>query len=194
MTITNMRGGTVVTDFSTSYTASLTGTLQVTFTVLDGTSPVAGASIELGSYGTMTTDASGMATFTGLIPENDIFYTVMLAGYDDVNDSISVINGDVTEEVQLITTGIGELANAQINVYPNPAVGILSIKQATSNKISSVELYNLHGQKVLEKAFLENKELVELNIREFEQGSYILKCNMHDNKVFSKKIIKKRGY
>lgn len=70
------------------------------------------------------------------------------------------------------------------NVYPNPASGTLFIR-SNEYEVSNVAIFNVMGQKVLEKDSV-NKN--QLDISGITKGIYILKVSS-DSKSFSKKII-----
>ena len=72
----------------------------VTFTVTDGTDPLAGAVVALTGYGTATTNASGVATFTD-VANGTIAYTVTLATYTTISDSV-VVSSDTAEAVTMV--------------------------------------------------------------------------------------------
>jgi len=76
-------------------------TFDVTFTVTDGTDPIENATITLTGYGDLLTDASGIAIFTEVAPENDITYSVIAAGFIGYNGTVSVVDSDVNESVIL---------------------------------------------------------------------------------------------
>ena len=121
-------GGETVTDLITYYDALFTETIDytITFTVTDGTNPIENANINLAGYGDQITDASGIATFTDVLPEDNINYTVTATDYDNNTDSLSVVDADVNENVLLtlstyhVTFVIedvnGSLENATVNL------------------------------------------------------------------------------
>lgn len=79
-------------------------TYGVTFTVTDGTDPISGAEVALAGYGTQTTDATGIALFAEVVPEEAISYTVTAAGYDDATGTVTVLDADVAEGVTMVLT------------------------------------------------------------------------------------------
>ncbi len=121
-------GGDMVTDLTSYYDAEFTETLiyDITFTVTDGTNPIENANVNLTGYGDQTTDASGIAIFTNVIPENDIVYTITATAYNQLIDSLSVVNTDINEPVTLILTtydvtfdvtdGVDPIENATISL------------------------------------------------------------------------------
>ncbi|MCF8381374.1 MAG: T9SS type A sorting domain-containing protein, partial [Bacteroidales bacterium] len=75
-------------------------TYSVTFNISNGSSAIAGASITFNGS-TMTSDASGVAVFTNVVPATGLAYTVSLAGYSDASGSIDVIDADLNKAVTL---------------------------------------------------------------------------------------------
>ncbi len=99
-------GGETVTDLITYYNAIFIETIDytVTFALTDGTNPIENANVNLAGYGDQITDASGVAVFTDVIPEDNINYTIMASDYDEYIDSLSVVDTDVAENVELTLT------------------------------------------------------------------------------------------
>jgi hypothetical protein len=180
----------VNSDVSEEVTLSLT-TYNVTFTINSGTEAVAGATVSLSGYGTATSDASGIAVFTDVAPETDIAYTVAAGNNGDANGTISVVDSNVSEDVNLTTTGFNDLISSEIRVFPNPATDLVSVTQTTEDKITNVELYTLGGQKVYLKSFTKNQNRIDLNVKELKEGVYVLRLLTQSNQIFSKRILKK---
>lgn len=79
-------------------------TYTVTFNVSDGTAPITGAEVTLAGYGAITSSATGIATFTDVVPESAIAYTVTADGYNNATGSVTVVNTNVTESVTMVLT------------------------------------------------------------------------------------------
>lgn len=77
-----------------------------------------------------------------------------------------------------------ELSNS-IKVYPNPAKDYISI-QSKNFKISSVEMYNVIGKRILLNSNLSNNKL---DISSLVSGVYLLKINANDRSLVKKVII-----
>jgi hypothetical protein len=182
----------VDSDVSEEVTLSLT-TYNVTFTINSGTDAVAGATVSLNGYGTATSDASGIATFSNVTLAKDIAYTVSAPNYDDASGTVSVVDSDVSEEVQLAktTTGFDELGDYSINAYPNPTTDILTITQPAGSPLAKIEVYTTSGLKVKVKDLQNNSEKITLNVHDLVIGSYILKCITRNNHTFTSLIMKK---
>lgn len=74
---------------------------DVTFHVATGGSDLEGAEVTIDGN-TMTTGTNGNAMFT--LPNGTYAYTVVNLGYDDESGSITVSNGPLTEEVEMMLT------------------------------------------------------------------------------------------
>tara|TARA_B110000879_G_scaffold201913_1_gene277609 strand:- start:3223 stop:4344 length:1122 start_codon:yes stop_codon:yes gene_type:complete len=81
------------------------------------------------------------------------------------------------------TTFISELSNSDINVFPNPTIGIINF--STSVNIINIEIYNLNG-KMITKSKLKSKA----DLTDLPNGMYIVKV-ITENKEYYKKIIKR---
>lgn len=97
---------------------------KVTFTVTNGTDPVANASIEINGQ-SLETDASGTAVID--LPNGDYTYSISVTGYEDITDgSITINNQFVNESVILteiqypvtftVTDGSTPIENASISI------------------------------------------------------------------------------
>jgi hypothetical protein len=82
-------------------------------------------------------------------------------------------------------TGIPVETAPDINIYPNPATGIIRIK----GKIENVTVYNLLGKKMIYKEG--SGRNIELDLTSFEEGMYILKGSS-EGYNFTRKILKRR--
>ncbi len=67
-------------------------------------------------------------------------------------------------------------------VFPNPAIDILSY---TQNGVSTIEIYNLLGQRILSE-----KATGKINISSYSKGTYMLNLIKENGMVVSKKFIK----
>ena len=80
-------------------------------------------------------------------------------------------------------TGVNEISEASVNVYPNPANNTLYVN-ATSN-ISKIEVFNTLGQKVMTVSANDNH--AQLNTSNLSKGMYMLKLHT-DNGVVNQKF------
>jgi hypothetical protein len=98
-------GGTTVSSFATKYTAQFNATgYEITFTISDGTDPIAGATVDLGVYGKKTSSIGGEVIFSSVDAASDISYTISAYGYSDTTSTITVVDAAVSEAVVLNQT------------------------------------------------------------------------------------------
>lgn len=90
----------------------------------------------------------------------------------------------ILDNVNLLDlTGVNEVSEASVNVYPNPANNTLYVN-ATSN-ISKIEVFNTLGQKVMTVSANDNH--AKLNTSNLSKGMYMLKLHT-DNGVVNQKF------
>lgn len=82
--------------------------------------------------------------------------------------------------------GLSEINENAVTVYPNPVSDVLNISSETT--ISSVKVYNLTGQLIMETKL--NTTERELNVSNLSSGIYIIKLEV-DNSSVNYKIIKR---
>lgn len=183
-------GGATVNKLYNGYKANLIGTLVVTFTVSDGTELIQGATVSFGDYGDAQTLSDGKISFTNIAPEDEIPYSVSATEHNTVTGTVTVVDANVEEDVQLIYTSLGDLNSFNFKVYPNPIKENFKINQPTSDKICDVVLLGIQGQKVNFKTIKKDSNEIILNINELPKGFYILKCKTLKNKIISRRIVK----
>ena len=166
---------TVIVNSSPSVTLSALGALCMNSgTVALSGSPLGGTYFGTGVSGSSFDPAiSGAGTFI-------LTYT-----YSDVNscsasDSISVLVS--------LCTGINELTNSSIDVYPNPAKDALHIMMdaALVNK-AIIEMYDATGKLVTSEKIVNSQTVINLN--SFATGIYTLRVVSDGNQI-TKRIIK----
>lgn len=81
--------------------------------------------------------------------------------------------------------GTANVQNTKMSVYPNPAQDVLYFKNA--DKVSSLEVYNMVGQKVLSTTTISKDGL---DISKLAKGAYVVKVKT-GNQVESVKLLKK---
>lgn len=90
----------------------------------------------------------------------------------------------ILDNVNLLDlTGVNEVSEASVNVYPNPVNNTLYVN-ATSN-ISKIEVFNTLGQKVMTVSANDNH--AQLNTSNLSKGMYMLKLHT-DNGVVNQKF------
>ena len=100
---------------------------------------------------------------------------------------VFVVNTGSSTDIKIDGTNLG-ISNNDITgftYYPNPTSGILYLKSI--DKIDSVEIFNMLGQKVLENKLKVNT--AQLDISDLSFGTYIMKA-MVNGKTATFKVVK----
>ncbi len=89
-------------------------------------------------------------------------------------------------------------ADNQLNIYPNPFIGSITIEQTSANNpIESIEVYDLLGRKVYEQQFssdqTSNSKLRTVNFSALADGMYFLKLKTKDRTVTLFRTVKNRA-
>lgn len=73
-----------------------------------------------------------------------------------------------------------------IHIYPNPSSGKFTI--SGSSNISSIEIYNLLGERIYSDFDLKRQTLYDIDLLNFGKGTYLIKIN-NEGKVQAERII-----
>ncbi|MCU4176899.1 T9SS type A sorting domain-containing protein [Carboxylicivirga sp. N1Y90] len=157
------------------------------FNVTDSetSNPIEGASVTIRQKALLldemsaSTNTSGQA-FYAWKPITYYHFTVSAVGYETVEyDEWATIwmpdelyNAFGTRDVQLTpdgSTAIGDIAEGAIQLYPNPVSDIINLKSDIS--ITSVELYSLAGNKVME---VRNQNISSIDVANIPAGIYVV--------------------
>lgn len=87
------------------------------------------------------------------------------------------------------TSGLEEISNSQITVYPNPTSDKLNLRfsqNTTVNDIRSISIYNVNGSFV--KTIPNNSNTIDVN--QFSKGIYFLKILANGQSITTKFIVK----
>jgi hypothetical protein len=97
---------------------------------------------------------------------------------------------ELSDEVNLISTGFSsEVLKLNLELYPNPASEVIYFDvNQIKNELDKIEIYNLRGQIILSKEEVSDGKI---DIRNLNQGTYLLVFRLKDNKVINQKIILK---
>lgn len=101
------------------------------------------------------------------------------------NEKTLVIHNAIFEEIHFISTNLATTENklSQYAIAPNPVTTILTVQNSVG--INSVQLFDVSGKLVYELK-KENAKTLDIDMRNFETGTYFIKLN--NDKTF--KIIK----
>ncbi len=104
--------------------------------------------------------------------------------YFDYNSAVAT---NKTTNTIVAPLGINELkASDAINLYPNPTTGLVTV--SASENLSSVKVYNVTGELMLNLSNLNNKTIT-VDIQSFAKGLYFMKTETKDGRSITKKII-----
>ena len=149
------------------------------------------------NYSEIGTTAANINTYTDSTGVASTLYYYRVTAYNSAGSSTfsNTANG--------ITTGINEISeNNVVSVYPNPTTGKLAVSLSNGN-ISTIEIYNLIGEKVYENNFNQQKPALskvvteqgrsiegttEIDISNSPCGIYFLKIG-DGVKVYTSKIV-----
>lgn len=77
-----------------------------------------------------------------------------------------------TIEVQ-VCTGIEEISNSQIKVYPNPATETLTVTTENMNGNKTIEIIDVSGRVLFSKT--DASSIIKIDVSNFENGNYFMK-------------------
>ena len=129
-------------------------------------------------YPSEITNQTGI--FDNLKPGNYIFEVWSENGCDTASTDVIFVG---------YPTGIGELTQTILNIYPNPSNGKFTIDFNSNNSIVKIEIFNMLGVKVYENelnnAAKEDGSTI-IDVTSKPKGVYILKVN---NEVYKDRLI-----
>jgi len=89
-----------------------------------------------------------------------------------------------------VNTGMNELGNATLSVYPNPAVGetFVTLENAGLNEVS---VYDIQGRLVSSQSFVATAgEQARLSLENFDGGVYFVRINSANATQTAKLVVK----
>ena len=174
-----------------SFVSPLSGEVIITTDFNDGT--LNNTQLTLYSI----TDCGDLSTLTPLICNDDISganfksymevngltggktYYLQVDGFNDEQGTFDLSIAEPTLSSQTIDE------NVFLKLYPNPVVDILNIESDAN--LNQVLVYNLLGEKILNKRFLNRNELA-INLNSLESGLYLVKIITDRGKTILKLI------
>lgn len=86
-----------------------------------------------------------------------------------------------------VVTGLRDMENSTISVYPNPTNGKFTIN--SNSTISSVEIYNLLGARIPADIKLNQQVSCEIDLSGQARGIYLIKINKEGNNSTRKIVV-----
>lgn len=179
---------TMYTFTPTAGQCAINNTMTITVNTVDASTNVAG--------NTITANAGSPATYvwvdcnnsnTPISGETGQSYTATATG----NYAVEVTeNGcTVTSSCEnIVITGINQLDNNSVNIYPNPANDFI-IVEFDNNNINQVNLTDAQGQLVYSSKDVNNSEDLKIDLSKVSKGVYFLQLS-EQGEVKTYKIIK----
>lgn len=96
---------------------------------------------------------------------------------------------EASENCPVLSNPELEKEAANITIYPLPAINTVTINNASSLKMESIEVYNITGELLITESTELNKETL-VDISDLKAGVYITKINTEKGKII-KKFVKK---
>ncbi|CAN1561993.1 Secretion system C-terminal sorting domain [Flavobacteriaceae bacterium] len=108
----------------------------------------------------------------------------LILGNENQNSVTLAYDYDVYSLTGTLSTEQQQIYSKNISfAFPNPANDLINISNKLSNnEISTLEIYNIEGKKILEKKVSNNNEPIKLDISTFSSGIYIYKLNGETNR------------
>lgn len=89
-----------------------------------------------------------------------------------------------------VVTGTNEIIANTLNIYPNPASGILHVNLPYDVAYHNAVIYDYSGKQIMETLINGSGQSVSINIQHLNQGIYFLKLSNNEQLVQSKFIVK----
>ena len=89
-------------------------------------------------------------------------------------------------DINEVNPGFSSLEESKVNIYPNPASEFLLLEMKEGAKLISVKIYSLDGRLLKELAAKGSR--VEFNVRDLQNGNYIIIIEDDMGNVTSKKV------
>ena len=128
--------------------------------------------------------AAPVQVITGLSSPADIYYNLS----DDSLACPNAGNNTVTFHYMGSTTGVGEMNEEKVSVFPNPVTSQLSISNNQSS-IKQIEIFNIVGEKIYSQQQTTNSKFQTINVSALSPGVYFVRVKTNGG-ISSAKFIK----
>ena len=104
-------------------------------------------------------------------------------------------NGNVYEASYVngttdVTTSIGNLENASVNIYPNPNDGKFNLLLDKNIQSVNIRIFNTMGTLVFQKQYTNDNHSFEINLSDLPKGIYLLNANGKDVNFVKQLVVK----
>jgi len=173
------------------------GTVTHTFTILNlGSNDLnITGDITITNSSFFSIGAAGSTVISGPSGSTNFYVNCNPASTGQYTATVSIPNNDSDENpydfevvvyVVESTTGVDDLSNYGIQIYPNPTNSIINLDFGDT-EIKQVDVVNITGKTVIQITPVQQKETIDLTA--FDKGIYIIKI-LTDTNVITKKIMK----
>ncbi|MBI9054611.1 MAG: T9SS type A sorting domain-containing protein [Bacteroidales bacterium] len=142
---------------------------------------------------TVLTNASGLAIFREVYSAVAINYTLSKEGFVDMSGTVDVENSDKTINLEMVmATGVDGFTKEDINVYPNPSLGIfnIDIPNVKEQNNYTIKIYDILGSVVYSKSLHGASTIHEkIDVSGKTKGIYFLTVEADYKSVVTQKIV-----
>jgi len=137
------------------------------------------------------TDIDGESVFRNVIPQNEISFTLTKEGYWDYDSTLNLVDQSVTFNARMSsTTGMSQIDEQDIKIYPNPSDGKFSVEfEGFMNENYTIKVFNLIGANIFTKVTSGTKDKEEIDISYLAKGMYFVSIETENGSIMSKRII-----
>lgn len=108
----------------------------------------------------------------------------------DVNDSANANAIMIVNTVVENLTGVSDPVNGGVSIYPIPAKDFLNVKFEAVKNVSSVEIFNVVGQKLKVVNVSSEMKSVAVPVSDLKKGVYFVRVYSNGNDVITKTFTK----
>ncbi|MBI9054890.1 MAG: T9SS type A sorting domain-containing protein [Bacteroidales bacterium] len=164
---------------------------DVSFEIIDeNNNPIEGVEVTFGSN-SLLSDETGKANFTNNKPANNVAYTLIKSGYNEISGTVSILDEDVVvNKTMSLTTGVSMLKEKHFTIYPNPSNGKFKLLiKNIENTEYRLSIFNVLGVQVLNKKLNGTNDISSsINISNENSGVYFIKLTSDKGDSICKKI------
>jgi hypothetical protein len=134
----------------------------------------------------------GGTTWTQEIASQTVGKALMGVYFTSPNNGFVVGNNTVLKYGDVSGTGNTIAETIQLDIFPNPAVEVISLQSVAFNRQSAVvQIYDLNGRKRLEKHIAKGQETTEIDVSGLASGVYFCRLISEKYSATQKLIIQK---
>ena len=120
---------------------------------------------------------ASLNSYTDLKPQSNLlYYEIRARKYGNCTANIYYKSGSflesVSNRVSNSNTGINDIKNSNIKIYPNPTNNIINIEGLNKNENNTIQIFDVQGKLVFTKTINE-KGMIDLS--ELNKGVYVIK-------------------